>query len=63
MNALVWLKDGAAVVLPDAVVERDARWSRMQRALRTFSMAAVDLLGTPLRNPVRLREVDGLAES
>jgi hypothetical protein len=63
MNALVWLKGGTAVVLPDEVVKREARWTRMQRALRTFSMVAVDLLGTPLRNPVRLRDVDGLAES
>lgn len=63
MNALVWLKGGTAVVLPDDVVEREARWSRMQRVLRAFSMAAVDLLGTPLRSPVRLRDVDGLVES
>jgi hypothetical protein len=62
-NALVWLRGGQAVVLPDDVVETEARWTRMQRALRTFSTAAVDLLGIPLRNPLRLRDVDGLAES
>jgi hypothetical protein len=63
MNALVWLKGGSAVVLPDAVVEGDTRSPWMQRALRAFSLAAVDLLGMPLRNPLRLRDVDGLAES
>lgn len=63
MNALVWLKGGVAVVLPDDVVEEEARWTRMQRMLRSFSVAAVDLLGIPLRNPLRLRDVDGLAES
>ncbi|HEX5972048.1 MAG TPA: hypothetical protein VFY85_08990 [Gemmatimonadaceae bacterium] len=63
MNALVWLKGGMAVVLPDDVMEEEARWARMQRVLRSFSVAAVDLLGIPLRNPLRLRDVDGLAES
>jgi hypothetical protein len=63
MNALVWLKSGTAVVLPDHVVEGERRWVRMQRALRAFSTVAVDLLGSPLRNQLRLRDVDGLAES
>jgi hypothetical protein len=63
MNALVWLQGGSAVVLPDAVVEGHTRSPWMQRALRAFSLAAVDLLGMPLRNPLRLRDVDGLAES
>jgi len=63
MNALVWLKSGTAVVLPDAVVEGERRWVRMQRALRAFSTVAVDLLGSPLRNQLGLRDVNGLAES
>ena len=63
MNALVWLKCGTAVVLPDAAMDGEPRWTRMQRALRAFSTAAVDLVGNPLRNPLRLRDVDGLAES
>jgi hypothetical protein len=63
MNALVWLKGGSAVVLPDPVVEGEPRWTRVQRLARAFSTAAADLLGTPLRNPLRLRDVEGLAES
>lgn len=63
MNALVWLKGGSAVVLPDTVIEGEPRWTRMQRVVRAFSSAAADLLGTPLRNPLRLRDVEGLAES
>jgi hypothetical protein len=63
MNALVWLKGGSAVVLPDTVVEGEPRWTRVQRLARAFSTAAADLLGTPLRNPLRLRDVEGLAES
>ena len=54
-NALVWLDDGTAVVLPDRVTEEERPWARVQRALRSFSVAAVDLLG----NPLRLRDADG----
>ena len=63
MNAVVCLEGGASVVLPDELAADEARWSRVQRALRVISTAAVDLLGTPLRNPLRLRGADGLAES
>jgi hypothetical protein len=54
-NALVWLDNGTAVVLPDDALATERPWTRMQRALRALSMAAVDLLGDPLR----LREADG----
>lgn len=54
-NALVWLDNGTAVVLPDREPETERPWTRMQRAMRAFSVAAVDLLG----NPLRLRDADG----
>jgi hypothetical protein len=54
-NALVWLDNGSAVVLPDDALQAERAWTRMQRTLRALSVAAVDLLG----NPLRLREADG----
>ena len=54
-NALVWLDNGTAVVLPDKEPVTESPWTRMQRVMRAFSMAAVDLLG----NPLRLRDADG----
>lgn len=54
-NALVWLNDGTAVVLPEPAMPGEHPWTRVQRALRTLSVAAVDLLG----NPLRLRDADG----
>jgi len=54
-NALVWLNDGTAVVLPEELPETERPWVRVHRALRALSVAAVDLFG----NPLRLRDADG----
>lgn len=54
-NSLVWLDNGTAVVLPDREPETERPWTRVQRVMRAFSVAAVDLLG----NPLRLRDAEG----
>jgi len=54
-NALVWLDNGTAVVLPDQLLDTERPWARVHRALRALSVVAVDLFG----NPLRLRDADG----
>jgi hypothetical protein len=56
-NVLAWLDDGTAVVLPDEEMEVERPWARVQRALRSLSVAAVDLFGDPLR--LRDAELNG----